>query len=62
MVKDCTERKRARTEHRRKIGIAAAASGGGGGVDVCLFVIILHSAASGHGISRTHFLPASSIT
>jgi len=31
MVKDCSERKRARTEHRRKIGIAAAASGGGGG-------------------------------
>jgi len=31
-------------------------------VFVCLFVIILHSAASGHGISRTHFLPASSVT
>jgi len=29
---------------------------------VCLFVIILHSAASGHGISRTYFLPASSVT
>jgi len=29
---------------------------------VCLFVIILHSAAGGHGISRTYFLPASSIT
>jgi len=29
---------------------------------VCLFVIILHSAAGGHGISRTYFLPASSVT
>ena len=24
---------------------------------ICLFVIILHSAAGGHGISRTHFPP-----
>jgi hypothetical protein len=29
---------------------------------VCLFVIILHSAAGGHGIYRTYFLPASSVT
>jgi len=29
---------------------------------VCLFVIILHSAAGGHGISRTYFLPTSSVT
>jgi len=29
---------------------------------VCLFVIILHSAAGGHGISRSYFLPASSVT
>jgi len=28
----------------------------------CLFVIILHSAAGGHGISRTYILPASSVT
>jgi hypothetical protein len=28
----------------------------------CLFVIILHSAAGGHGITRTYFLPASSVT
>jgi hypothetical protein len=29
---------------------------------VCLFVIILHSAASDHGISHTHIHPASSVT
>ena len=29
---------------------------------VCLFVIILHSAAGGHGISHTHFLLTSSVT
>jgi len=29
---------------------------------VCLFVIILHSATGGHGISHTYFLPASSVT
>ena len=28
---------------------------------ICLFVIVLHSASCGHGISHTYFLPASSI-